>query len=59
MIVSKGIALAFDLGTPHCFRGPLAFDMGPQFAEGALGSSKGASLTLNLGTWLARGANGS
>ena len=57
MAVSKGIVLALDLGTPSCSRGPLAFDLGPQLAQGAPGSSKGASLTIDLGTCLALGAN--
>ena len=55
--VSKGIALALDLGTPSCSRSPLAFDLGHQLAQEAPGSSKGASLTLYLGTSLALGAN--
>ena len=57
MAVSKGIALALDLGTPSCFRGPLASDLGPQLAQRAPGSFKGASLTIVLGTSLAVGAN--
>ena len=57
MAVSKGITLALDLGTPSCSRGPLAFDLGPQLAQGAPGSSKGASFTIYLGTSLALGAN--
>ena len=56
MAVSKGTTLALDLGTPSCSRGPLAFDLGPQLAQGAP-SSKGASLTLDLGTSPALGAN--
>ena len=50
MSVSKGIALALDLGTRSCSRDPLAFDMGPHLAQVAPGSSKRASLTLDLGT---------
>ena len=57
MTVSKGIALALDLGTSSCSRGPLDFDLGHQLAQGVLGSSKGASLTIDLGTSLALGAN--
>ena len=57
MAVSKGIALALDLGTPSCSRGPLAFDLGHQLAQGTPGSSKEASLTIDLGTSLALGAN--
>ena len=53
MAVSKGIALALDLGTPSCSRGPLDFDLGHQLAQGAPGSSKRASLTIDLGTSLA------
>ena len=56
MVVSKGTTLALDLGTPTCSMGPLAFDLGPQLAQGAP-SSKGASLTLDLGTSPALGAN--
>ena len=48
MVVSKGIVLALDLGTPSCSRGPLAFDLEPQLSQGALGFSKGALLTLDL-----------
>ena len=47
MAVSMGIQLALDLGS--CSRGPLAFDLGSQLAQGALWFSKGASLTLDLG----------
>ena len=57
MAVTKGIALALDLGTSICSRGPLAFDLGPQLAQGVPGSSEGASLTIDLGTSLALGAN--
>ena len=57
MAVSKGIALALDLGTPSCCRGPLTFDLGPQVAQGAPWSSKGASLTIDLGISLALRAN--
>ena len=57
MSVSKEIALALDLGTPSCFWGPLDFDLGHQLAQGAPGSSKGASLTIDLGTSLALEAN--
>ena len=57
MAVSKGIALAVDLGTPSCSRGPLAFDLGYQLAQGAPVSSKGASLTIVLGISVALGAN--
>ena len=56
MAISKGIALALDLGTPSCSRSPLAFDLWPQLAQGAP-SSKRASLTLDLGTSPALGAN--
>ena len=41
MAFSKGIALALDLGTPSCFRGLLAFDLGPQLAQGTQCLSKG------------------
>ena len=34
--------------------GPLAFDLWPQLAQGAPGSSKGASLTIDLGNTLAQ-----
>ena len=57
MAVSKRIALALDIGTPFCFRGPLDFDLGHQLAQGAPGSSKGASLNIALGTSIALGAN--
>ena len=57
MAVSKGIALALDLGTPSCSRGPLDFDLGHQLAQGAPGSSKGDSLTIDVGTSLALGDN--
>ena len=57
MAVSKGIALALDLGTTSCSKGPLAFDLVPQLAQWAPGSSEGASLTIGLGTSLALGAN--
>ena len=53
MAVSKGIALTLDLGAPSCYRGPLDFDLGHQLAQGPPGSSKGASLTIDLGTSLA------
>ena len=56
MVVSKGIALALDLGTPYCSGGPLAFDLGHLLARGAPGSSKGASLTIDLETSLALGS---
>ena len=56
MAVSKG-ALALDLGTPSGSRGRLEFDLGHQLAQGAPGSSKRASLTIDLGTPLALGAN--
>ena len=49
MAVSKGFALALDLDTPSHSTGPLAFDLGPQLAQGTLGSSIGASLTFDLG----------
>ena len=49
MAISKGIALTLDLGTPSCSRVPLTFDLGPQLAKGAPGSSIGASLTPDLG----------
>ena len=57
MAVSKGIVLALDLGIPSCSRGPLDFDLGHQLAQGAPGSSKGASLTIDLGPSLALRAN--
>ena len=57
MAVFKGIALAVDSGTHSCSSGTLAFDVWPQLAQGALGSSKGAYLTVDLGTSLALGAN--
>ena len=57
MAVSKGIALALDLGTPSCSRGPLAFDLEHRLGFGATGSSKGTSLTIDLGTSLLLGAN--
>ena len=57
MAASKGIALALDLGPPSCSRGPLDFDLGDQLAQGAPGSSKGASLTFDLEISLALGAN--
>ena len=57
MALSKGTALALDLVTPSCSRGPLAFDLGLQFTQGVPGSSKGASLTIDLGTSLSLGAN--
>ena len=56
MAVFKGIALAVDSGTHSCSSGTLAFDVWPQLAQGALGSSKGAYLTVDLGTSLALGA---
>ena len=56
-VSSKRIALALDLGTPSCSRGSLDFDLGRQLAQRALGSSKGASLTIDLGTSLALEAN--
>ena len=49
MAVSKGIVLALDLETPVLLWGPLAFDLGPQLAQRAPGSSKWALLTLDLG----------
>ena len=55
--VSKGIVLALDLGTPSYSRDPLAFDLGIQLAEGAQRSSKGTSLTLDIGTSVALGVN--
>ena len=57
MALSKGIALALDLRTPSCSRGPLTFDLGHQLPQWAPESSKGASLPINLGTFLALGAN--
>ena len=57
MAVSKGIMLALDLGTPPRTRGPLTFDLGHQLAQAAPGSSKGASLTIDLETSPALGAN--
>ena len=51
--------LALDFGTPSCSRGPMNFDLVHQLAQGAPGSPKGASLTIDLGTSLALGANGS
>ena len=57
MTVSKGIAFALDLGIPSCSRSPLDFDLGHQLAQGTSGSSKGASLTIDLGTSIAQGAN--
>ena len=47
--VSKGTVLARDLGTPSSSSGPLAFDLGHQLAQEAPESSKGASLTIDLG----------
>ena len=58
MAVSKGIVLDLDLGTPSCSRGPLAFDLGHQLAQGVPGSSKGASLTIDLESTHALGADG-
>ena len=49
--------VALDLGTPSCSGGPLASDLGPQLAQRASGSFKGASLTIDLGTSLALGFN--
>ena len=57
MAVSKEIALGLDLGTPSCSRGPLDFDLGRQLAQGVPGSSKWASLTIDLGSSLALRAN--
>ena len=57
MTVFNGIALALDLRTPFCSRGPLAFDLGHYLAQKAPGSSKGASLTTDLGTSLALGVD--
>ena len=41
MAVSKDVALALDLGTPSCFRGPLVFDLGHQLVQGGQGLPKG------------------
>ena len=57
MAVSKVIALALELGTPSCSSGQLAFALGHQLAQGVPGASKGASLTIDLGTSFALGAN--
>ena len=45
--VSKGLALALDLGTPSCSRGQLALDMWPHLPPGAK-KPEGAPLTLDL-----------